>query len=443
MSNKYINLVGINKIKDEYTKINTGAGLIDADVVQINTDLTTHKNNTSNPHNTTAAQVGAYSKTELQTSGQASVHWGNLTNVPNLADKSWKAAVANKAALPLANNEIGDQRVVLDDGDGKSAVYICKATTGDVNAQWSKIGDVDWASEESTRVAQEAARVTAEGGRVTTESIRVTAESGRVSAENNRVTAETTRGSNETTRINNEAARITAESNRVTAENNRVSAESTRGTNESNRISAESTRLSNETLRGTAESGRASAESARVTAENGRVSAESARVTAEGNRAAAESTRASNEVLRMQFSFTGEYNAGTAYKVNNIVSYNGSTYICILNSTGNLPTNTTYFSLVAQKGTDGTTGTTVTKGTTVIPTTGWVANTGDNALKCNITIAGVAVGDWVDVTIDKDYQDTANAIGLNGTLEEYAGGITVFANSVPSLAIPIRYMVVK
>lgn len=46
----------------------------------------------------------------------------------------------------------------------------------------------------------------------------------------------------------------------------------------------------------------------------------------------------------------GAYNGATAYVANDLVSYSGSTYICILASTGNLPTNGTYWSLVAQKG---------------------------------------------------------------------------------------------
>ena len=55
----------------------------------------------------------------------------------------------------------------------------------------------------------------------------------------------------------------------------------------------------------------------------------------------------------------GAYSAGTAYVVDDVVSYNGSSYICILASTGNLPTNATYWSLVAQKG-DNTTASAVT-----------------------------------------------------------------------------------
>ena len=44
------------------------------------------------------------------------------------------------------------------------------------------------------------------------------------------------------------------------------------------------------------------------------------------------------------------YNALTAYTVDDAVSYNGSSYICKLASTGNLPTNTTYWDILASKG---------------------------------------------------------------------------------------------
>jgi hypothetical protein len=49
----------------------------------------------------------------------------------------------------------------------------------------------------------------------------------------------------------------------------------------------------------------------------------------------------------------GAYNNSTAYVVDDAVSYLGSSYICILASTGNIPTNTTYWDLFAQKGADG------------------------------------------------------------------------------------------
>lgn len=195
-------------------------------------------------------------------------------------------------------------------------------------------------SNESTRVTSETARVSAESTRATNESARQTNETGRVSAESTRVSQENTRQSNET-------ARVSAESSRVTAENNRASNESIRNQGFTTAMNEESERIDNENARILAESGRQSAESVRVTSENARVSAES-------SRASAEIERAANEIIREQFEFKGNYDAGTGYVVNNVVFYNGSSYVCIANSTGNLPTNATYWKMVAQKGLDGT-----------------------------------------------------------------------------------------
>jgi hypothetical protein len=54
----------------------------------------------------------------------------------------------------------------------------------------------------------------------------------------------------------------------------------------------------------------------------------------------------------IKFNWQGAYVGGTAYAVDDVVSYNGSSYICILASTGNLPTNGTYFEQMSGKGTD-------------------------------------------------------------------------------------------
>ena len=63
----------------------------------------------------------------------------------------------------------------------------------------------------------------------------------------------------------------------------------------------------------------------------------------------------------IKFNWKGTYAGGTAYVVDDVVYYNGSSYICILASTGNLPTNGTYWELMSQAGTDGTdVGTTLT-----------------------------------------------------------------------------------
>lgn len=52
----------------------------------------------------------------------------------------------------------------------------------------------------------------------------------------------------------------------------------------------------------------------------------------------------------------GAYDGGTAYVVGDGVAYGGSSYLCILDSIGHLPTNTTYWSLFAQKGDTGAAG---------------------------------------------------------------------------------------
>lgn len=54
----------------------------------------------------------------------------------------------------------------------------------------------------------------------------------------------------------------------------------------------------------------------------------------------------------------GAYNPATAYVPNDAVFYDGSSYVCILASTGNLPTNATYWNLLAEGGEDGAAGAT-------------------------------------------------------------------------------------
>jgi len=66
---------------------------------------------------------------------------------------------------------------------------------------------------------------------------------------------------------------------------------------------------------------------------------------------------------RIKFVWQGAYSGATAYVADDVVSYNGSSYICILASTNNLPTNTTYWNQMSSAGTNGTNGTDV--GTTI------------------------------------------------------------------------------
>jgi hypothetical protein len=55
----------------------------------------------------------------------------------------------------------------------------------------------------------------------------------------------------------------------------------------------------------------------------------------------------------LDITWRGTYSASTSYVVNDAVYYNGGSYICIQNTTGNLPTNDTYWNLMAAQGAPG------------------------------------------------------------------------------------------
>ena len=59
----------------------------------------------------------------------------------------------------------------------------------------------------------------------------------------------------------------------------------------------------------------------------------------------------------IKFNWKGAYNSGTAYAVDDVVSSGGSSYVCILASTGNATSNGTYWEQMSSAGTNGTNGT--------------------------------------------------------------------------------------
>ena len=62
----------------------------------------------------------------------------------------------------------------------------------------------------------------------------------------------------------------------------------------------------------------------------------------------------------IKFNWKGAYAGGTAYVVDDVVESGGSSYVCILASTGNTPPNGTYWNLMAQGGTGSATTLTTT-----------------------------------------------------------------------------------
>ena len=59
----------------------------------------------------------------------------------------------------------------------------------------------------------------------------------------------------------------------------------------------------------------------------------------------------------IKFNWKGAYAGGTAYAVDDVVSSGGSSYVCILASTGNATSNGTYWEQMSSAGTNGTDGT--------------------------------------------------------------------------------------
>ena len=78
-------------------------------------------------------------------------------------------------------------------------------------------------------------------------------------------------------------------------------------------------------------------------------------------------------------------------------------------------------------------------GTGTIPITGWVANTGDYPYKVSIAISGVVSEDIVNTIIDINDIDVANANSLCSAVDSYAGGITVYAKTIPTATIGFSY----
>jgi len=83
----------------------------------------------------------------------------------------------------------------------------------------------------------------------------------------------------------------------------------------------------------------------------------------------------------------GTYSGATQYYVNDIVLYNSSSYICILASIGNLPTNGTYWNLLVQAGAVSSVAQTFTGG--IVSVTGSPI-TGSGTLA--LTVAGTSGG---------------------------------------------------
>lgn len=116
-------------------------------------------------------------------------------------------------------------------------------------------------------------------------------------------------------------------------------------------------------------------------------------------------TNGTNGTDWLDVTWLGAYNGATAYVINDAISYNGSSYICKLASTGNLPTNSTYFDVMALKGTDWS-------GTWDVV---WPWSSTDNALARFDSTTGKLLQNWVITESDNGDFANVNAIQMDIT----------------------------
>jgi hypothetical protein len=180
------------------------------------------------------------------------------------------------------------------------------------------LADAEQATEEANTLASEISEA---------EELRVVAENERAASENARQTNEATRASNENIRQDNEAVRENNETARQNAESERVSAENIRESNES-------TRQSNESARQT---------------DTAQAISNVETATTNANEATSEAQNLVDTSVHL-----GEYNPEAYYVANNQVRRNGSTWRCLQDSQGIEPVEGEYWTLVAQRGMDGT-----------------------------------------------------------------------------------------
>ena len=209
---------------------------------------------------------------------------------------------------------------------------------------------------ETTRNEQESLRLANEQFRITEEDNRNLAEQERKSNEDERLLSETDRQEKETERNESEEARNLAENERNTFESERQLKENERIEQENNRIEAELIRIDNEQIRVTYEDTRQENERLRNEAEESRQQQETAR-----NQLFDERISNFDELVPLidNLEFVGQYDINANYLKNNIVSFNGSSFIALEDNVGQLLPDTItkendYWALVALRGVDGT-----------------------------------------------------------------------------------------
>ena len=135
----------------------------------------------------------------------------------------------------------------------------------------------------------------------------------------------------------------------------------------------------------------------------------------------------------IRFNWKGAYAGGTAYVADDVVSSGGSSYICILASTGNAVSNATYWSQMSAAGTDGTdlTSTLTTQGDVLYRDGSGLQRLAKGTAAQVLSVnSGATAPEWADaaaggawtVIESTEASDTASITftGINDTYSTYA-----------------------
>ena len=109
------------------------------------------------------------------------------------------------------------------------------------------------------------------------------------------------------------------------------------------------------------------------------------------------------DIGKLTFTHKGDYASGTAYVLNDVVYYNGSAYIAKQSTTGNVPTNTTYWS-------------TFTAGSGGIWNSGLSIGSAGQVVKVNSGASALEFG-----TVSSDYVKLASATASNAANVSFDG----------------------
>jgi len=102
----------------------------------------------------------------------------------------------------------------------------------------------------------------------------------------------------------------------------------------------------------------------------------------------------------------GAYSSSTQYEKNDVVTYEGSSYVSLQNTKGNAPTNTTYWQLIAEKGTKGDTGATGQTG----PTGNGISSVTKTSTSSNVDTYTITYTNGTTTTFDVTNANVVNEV---------------------------------